>query len=103
MFLGLKHVQIIHNTTDVVGYGFGLTSESILRFENPKKSFFKCHSMNLCCSPELQSECPAGSSEGGSPPGGGGVRGDGRELPGGQDGHRRLPGQLHGEEDGKLN
>lgn len=55
----------------------------------------------LAAAPELQPQHTAGSAEGGRPPGGGGVRGDGRELPRRTYGHRRVPRQLHGEEDGE--
>lgn len=50
---------------------------------------------------ELQSQCSAGSVKSCSPPGGRGVWKNGRKLPGGAHGHRRIPDQLHGEENGE--
>lgn len=51
---------------------------------------------------ELQPERSAGKVKGRGPSGRGGVRGDGRELPGRKDGDRRLSHQLHGEKDGTV-
>lgn len=57
--------------------------------------------LNLRSLLELQSQRPTGPLKSRSPPGRGRVGGNGRKLPGGAHGHRRVFDKFHGEENGE--